>query len=693
MPQANRAPVNPIIAVRARVSRAIQTEFLKAFLAANLVAAAVILIYSLGWLQPPGLAVYDALRVAWAGTAPPSPIMLVGASESDIGRYGWPLRDDDLAKLLERLIAWKPRVIGLDIYRDHPVPPGTERLAALLAAHPEILWSFKLKEGDQPAIPPPAALQGTDRAVLSDTLVDSDGIVRRGLLFADDGSTNYAGMGMALALAFLGHEGVRLGAAPDDQLQLGKTVIPPLDDRSGPYVRLDDRGYQVLLDYRGGASHFRMVTLADAMDRDDLADAFRDRVVIIGVAAESVKDWFATPFNTGFGTTAPVFGIAMHGNLADQLIRGAENGGTTLRGFPRLVEGGLIWGIAFAGAAVGCWLRRPVAASLGIAIGLGAIIAATYFAFGAALYLPGVPLVIAWVGSTGLTNRVLYAASNRERARLRRSFEHYLAPEVISDMLASRSLPKVGGERREISVVFTDIENFTAMSERMDPEELSILLNEYFAGACDAIFQHGGLVYEFIGDAILAFFGAPHDQPDHADRAINAALALDAFAYPFCLAQREKGISFGVTRIGVHTGVALVGNIGAPSRLKYTALGDTLNIGSRLEGLNKTIGTRICVSGHTVRQSRRHSFRPIGDFVVKGRQGSISVFDPIAGASTRAPGSAYQAAFDALASSDPAAADLFTQMHRQYPDDPCVAFHYHRLRNGEQNTLIAMTEK
>lgn len=693
MSRASRPLTSPFIAVRDRVGRAVQTEVLKALLAATLVAAAVILVYNFAWLQPPGLAIYDALRVAWAGPASPPPIILVGASESDIGRWGWPLRDEDLVKILERLLALKPRAIGVDIYRDHPEPPGTDRLAALLSANPEILWSFKLKEGDQPAISPPAVLHGTDRAVLADTLVDNDGIVRRGLLFADDGSTNYAGMGMALALSFLKHDGVHLGAAPDDQLHLGKAVITPLDDKNGPYVRLDDRGYQVLLDYRGGAAHFRLLTIDDVMNRDDLADAFRDHIVIVGVAAESVKDWFATPFNTGFGTTAPAFGIAMHGYVADQLIREALSGGAALHGFSRRVEGGLIWGIALAGAAIGCWLRQPVAASLGIVIGLGAIMAAIYFAFGSALYLPGVPLVIVWVGSSSLTNRVIYAASNRERARLRRSFEHYLAPAVISDMLASRSLPKVGGERREISVVFTDIENFTAMSERMDPEELSVLLNGYFAGACDAIFQHGGLVYEFIGDAILAFFGAPHDQPDHADSAIDAALAIDAFAYPFCLAQREKGIPFGVTRIGVHTGVALVGNIGAPSRLKYTALGDTLNIGSRLEGLNKTIGTRICVSGQTVRQSRRHSFRPIGDFVVKGRQGSISVFDPIAPASNRVPNPAYQAAFDALASSDPAAATLFTDMHRQYPDDPCVAFHYHRLRNGEQNTLIAMTEK
>ncbi|MBV9552337.1 MAG: adenylate/guanylate cyclase domain-containing protein [Alphaproteobacteria bacterium] len=693
MSRADGALSRPGIALRTRMGRAIGGDVAKALLAATLVAAAVVLLYIFAWLQPVGFAAYDALRVAWSGTAPPAPITLIGANEGDIARWGWPLRDEDLANLLDRMLEWHPRTIGVDIYRDRPVPPGSERLAALLAAHPEILWSFKLPEGGQPAIAAPAAVQGTDRAVLADTLVDSDGIVRRGLLFADDGQTNYAGMGAALAFAYLARDGIRLSPAADDTLRLGNAAIAPLDERNGPYVRLDNRGYQVLLGYRGGVQRFPVHSVAELMDGDALAEAVRDRIVLIGVAAESVKDWFATPFSTGFGAGPPVYGIAMHAHLADQLIGEAHSGSVGLRGLPRPGEAVLIWLVALAGAGIGLWLRYAVPAAIGIAVGFAAIVAATWFAFGHSLYLPGVPLLAAWVGSSGLTNRVLYAASNRERARLRRSFEHYLPPAVISDMLASRSLPKVGGERREISVVFTDIEGFTSLSERLDPEELAALLNRYFTGACAAIFDQGGLVYEFIGDAILAFFGAPHDQPDHADRAVDAALAIDAFAVRFCAEQEASGVPFGITRIGVHTGTALVGNIGTPARLKYTALGDMLNTGSRLEGLNKVIGTRICVSGDTVQQSRRHSFRPIADFVVKGRQGSVAVFDPVTQAPGRAPDAAYQAAFDALASGDPATADLFAALHRDYPHDPCVAFHYHRLRHGEDSTLIVMTEK
>jgi len=288
----------------------------------------------------------------------------------------------------------------------------------------------------------------------------------------------------------------------------------------------------------------------------------------------------------------------------------------------------------------------------------------------------------------------LHAASNRARAHLRKTFEHYLPPAVIADMINSDTLPKLGGERREISVLFSDVANFTTLSESLDPVFLADLTNEYFEGVCAAVFREGGLVNEFMGDGVLAFFGAPHEQADHADRAVAAALGIDAFAQQFSAERKARGIDFGHSRIGVHTGIAMVGNIGSRSRLKYAAQGDTLNTGSRLEGLNKAIGTRICVSAETVRQTRRHRFRPVGAFVVKGRHGAIDIFEPLpaerydAGMATR-----YDAAFRALTAGEPGAAAAFAALRRDYPDDPCIAFHCSRLAAGATGTVIVMTEK
>lgn len=687
-------PLRRLAPTRGRIARILRSASLKALIGAHIIVAAIIAVRGYGWLQPFELLIYDGLRVAWAGSAPSNRLLLVGGTEADVEDFDWPLRDGDLADLLERIAGWQPRVIGVDIYRDHPKPPGTERLAAVLARHKEIVWTFKLQDGAKRAIPPPAALRGTDRAVLADVVTDSGNVVRRGLLYADDGVDNYTSMGMALTLGYLAVDHIRPAPAEGDHLRLGKALIAPLDDSRGPYTRLDSAGYQMLLDYHGGPHRFAFKSIGEIIRGADAASLVRGRAVLIGVTSESVKDTFSTPFGTGFGREEPIWGISVHAHIADQLIREAIDGGPILRGLSRDGEDLWIWGWAIAGMVLGLLVRNPIPAACGSALGVLVLAGAVYQAFGMALLLPAAPAAIAWVGSAGLTNRIMYAASNRARALLRKSFEHYLPPPVIARMLASGALPKLGGERREISVVFTDVAGFTTFSETVDPEFLATVCNDYFEGVCAAIFAEGGMVNEFIGDAVLAFFGAPVDQPDHADRAVSAALGIDAFARRFNAEQEARGIHFGHTRIGVHTGIAMVGNVGTRSRLKYSALGDMLNTGSRLEGLNKTIGTRICVSGEIVGKAQRHCFRPIGSFVVKGRHAATDVFEPLTAEDLQSDRiGRYEAAFRMMMAGLPEAAEQFTALHRDHPEDPCIAFHCHRLTAGESGTLIVMTEK
>jgi adenylate cyclase len=679
---------------RSRVLRLLRRDPIRALIGANLVAAVVILARSWGLLQPLELLVYDALRVAWAEHQPSPRILLIGGTEADIEHWDWPMRDGDLAALLERIAAWQPRVIGVDLYRDHPEPPGTDRLNAVLAHHKEIVWAFKLKGPTQPGVAPPAALRGSDRAVLADVVPDQGNIVRRGLLYADDGTDNYTGMGMALALGYLAADHIAPRPAPGDRLRLGKAVLAPLDDASGLYVRVDSRGWQMLLDYHGGPDPFALKSVGDIMHGDSAAALVRGRAVLVGITAESVKDYFATPFDTGFHNAPPIWGIALHAQVADQLIREAEGASPILTGWPRRFENLWIWCWAMAGAGLGMALRSTIPAVLGMSAGLVALVGIVYGVFGVGLLLPALPAAIAWIGAAGLANLLLHAASNRARAHLRRSFEHYLPPAVIARMIEAETLPKLGGERREISVVFTDVAGFTTFSESLDPEFLAALTNRYFDGVCAAIFAEGGLVNEFIGDGVLALFGAPHDQPDHADRAVSAAFGIDAFASRFSADQQARGIAFGATRIGIHTGVAMVGNVGTRSRLKYTALGDVLNTASRLEGLNKAIGTRICASGEIVAQSTRHRFRRVGAFVLKGRSEATEVFEPLRAEDCDADRVArYEAALRLLAQGEPAAAADFDALHREDPHDPCVAFHRRRLIDGESGTVIVMAEK
>ena len=678
-----------------RIAKILRNSMLRALLSAQVIAALVVAVRDHGVLQPAELAIYDALRVVWAHPAPADDVLLVGMTEPDIQRWHYPLSDDLLADLLARIASWHPRAIGVDIYRDMPVEPSTGKLAAVLKAHPEIYWVFKLAEGhdgSHPEIKPPAPLIGTDRAVLADIAADPGDVARRGLLYADDGVQNYTGMGLALALQYLAADHIQPEAGADDDLKLGKAVIPPLDDQRGPYLRFDDHGYQTLLDFKGGAQPFPLQTVAQVMD-GDVSSLVRGRVVIIGDALESVKDFFASPFNVGFNTDR-VYGMAIHAHLVDQLIRLAHGRSQILNGLPRIDEDVWIWAWAVAGALLGLTVRSTIAAGGASAAGVGVIGTVTWGAFGENLLLPALPAVLAWLGAAAFTNQLLHAASNRARQRLRKSFEHFLPPAVIAEMVRSEELPKLGGERREISVIFTDVASFTTFSEGIDPERLASTLNDYLAGVCAAIFANGGLVNAFLGDGVLAFFGAPVPQADHADRAVAAAFDINRFAQRFSDEQRARGVNFLHTRIGIHTGDAFVGMVGSHEKLQYTALGDVLNTASRLEGLNKAIGTRICVSGEVANALTRYQCRPIGAFIVKGRHGATEVFEPIdpdrysTGWVER-----YQAAYHALEIDDPQAQLLMTRLHDDDGDDPCVTFHIERLAAGETGVLTEMHEK
>jgi CHASE2 domain-containing sensor protein len=407
------SPANRLIGrgthLRDQIARISSSPRLKALIAANIIAALIIVVRAVGLLQPLELAIYDALRVAWAGDQPSDRVILIGMTEDDIARWHWPLRDGDLAELLDRLASWKPRAIGVDLYRDRPEPPGSDQLAAVLARHPEIVWVFKLAGENDRGVLAPEPLRHTDRAVLADILMDPDGVVRRGLLYAEDGVENYASLGVQLALLYLAPEGIRLGPESGDRLRLGKTSIGLLNASRGPYVRLDDRGYQILLDYHGGPEPFRRVSIADVMDRNAVAALVRDRIVIIGSAAESVPDLFTTPFNrevTGRGGP-PITGITMHGHLADQLIRGAIDGEPSLRGFTHRVETIWVWGWAIAGNLLAIAVRRTIPGLASTFAGLVVLAAVVYEAFGMAFLLPALPAGLAWVGAAGVSNRVL----------------------------------------------------------------------------------------------------------------------------------------------------------------------------------------------------------------------------------------------------------------------------------------------
>ncbi|MBF0357360.1 MAG: adenylate/guanylate cyclase domain-containing protein [Magnetococcales bacterium] len=284
----------------------------------------------------------------------------------------------------------------------------------------------------------------------------------------------------------------------------------------------------------------------------------------------------------------------------------------------------------------------------------------------------------------------------KKRAFLKQAFSRYLSPELVDLLVKDPDRLTRGAERRELTFLFTDIEGFTTVSEKSDPNELAPQMNIYLDGVCSTILRHGGMVVDLIGDAVFAMFNAPLDQKDHANRALLCALEVNKVAKEFQKTPEAIRLGFGRTRIGINTGEALVGNFGAEDRFKYTPLGDAVNTGARIEGLNKYFKTEICASGRSVSSGNVDSVRLIGDVVLKGKKEPITIFEVIPEDMHEENEylERYKKAFELLEKEDKSAAKTaFAALAKEKPDDGCVAFHLKRLENNQGGRLITMTDK
>jgi adenylate cyclase len=279
------------------------------------------------------------------------------------------------------------------------------------------------------------------------------------------------------------------------------------------------------------------------------------------------------------------------------------------------------------------------------------------------------------------------SAAERAYASLSRYFSPNLAQRLASDADAI----DLAGQRREIATIFSDIANFTALVETLEPSVLGPLLNDYLSGMTDIVFAHDGTVVKIVGDALHILFGAPGEQPDHGDRAIACILALDEYAQSFRERWYKKRVALGVTRIGAHAGPAIVGNFGGRRFFDYTAYGDTINVASRLEGANKQLGTRMLVSQALAAKVQNFRGRPVGDLGLRGRMETIRGFEPLQAERCDDPATeSYQKAFALLEDADPGAMAAFAAHVGNYPTDQLASFHLRRLLSGASGTKITL---
>jgi adenylate cyclase len=453
---------------------------------------------------------------------------------------------------------------------------------------------------------------------------DDDGAIRR---FVPALTDDYGQIGLTF--------GKLLALRAEKQDPAAATARLRLDPNLQLWSGVDPKGINAstfpIIGYVGPPDTFPRLSMRQFLAPDAANDpaikALKDKIVIVAYEPAALQDSHPTPYSLSFWKWqgSDMSGPEIHANIIETLLTGT---------FPRPLPGYLtslyLIGILLTGGVI--FYRLSTWHGLAAALVLCTLAAlAAYLLFRRYWLLPTanaqLEVMLCYMGILGIK----LTGEERERARIRKIFSRYVADEVVEKLLASGKLPDLGGEVFQVTVLFSDIRNFTTISESLGPRQVVEMLNTYLSQACEPILAQGGSVDKFIGDAVMAVFGAPVAYPDHARRALKAALELAQKAREFRAWMQQR---FGdlelpdfAIGIGLHTGEAIVGNIGSPKRLEFTSIGDTVNTASRLESLTKELGWTIVASHSTIKAAPGVVTGRQETRKVKGRQASLEVFE------------------------------------------------------------------
>jgi len=467
-------------------------------------------------------------------------------------------------------------------------------------------------------------------------VIDADGPARRFPPFVRHGDRYMPSLGVAAAL-------VAGEFRPEDVVLEGNTIR--VRDRKIPLVPVEvtdardpSKRHQqqtTLINYRAPAlvnntrpySSYEATLVLKSLDQIQSGDkpdidpaVFKDKVVFVGLSAAGLLDVFQTPFGKG-----AVPGIQYHASVADSILSN------------RLLRPAPGW-TAVAATAGGALLMGVMSATLpfwAAAAGAAALIAGwtgtSLFAFGRGLWLVMAQPILATAVALFAGTAYRYFVEDAEKRKVSRLFGRYVSRDVYKQLMAHPELAALGGGRREMSVLFSDLRGFTTITEKGNPEELVQQLNEYFTRMVEIVFRNGGTVDKFVGDMVMALFGAPVDDVDHADDAVTAAVEMVRELGELNRRWASEGRVQLDIGIGVSSGDMIAGNIGSSAIMSYTVIGDNVNLGARLESLNKDYKTRIIISEATrASLGKSYEMRPLGGVVVKGKTRPVEIFEVIA---------------------------------------------------------------
>jgi adenylate cyclase len=609
----------------------------------------------------------DDIRIALSLPAEPQDpnIVMLSIKEDTLTLFPYrsPVDRGFLADLIRQIENRAPRAIGVDILFDQPTEPEKdEALRQVLASVPvplvvsyvddPALVTEDQKEFLDNFIPPTARAL----ANLSEDQFDTVRSIYPG----------HAGPDGRFLRGFVPALAAKLGiATPEGEVEIAWRGQPDIKTQPFPNI---------------AAQLIKLMPV----------DWIKGKVVLVG-SDFSITDRHRTPFAALYeGSKGFLPGVIIHAHGVAQLLEGRSAYHPDWR-----VNLAIALVLAAIGALFGgieLELIARIAGALTVVILLWLVGFALFHTELVMIELVTPTLALAL--SLWMTESLGGREARRQREFVTSTFSRYVSPKVVRQLVDSRAPLTLDGDRRVMTFLFTDIAGFTTLSETIESHKLAKLLNAYLDGVCRIVLKYDGMVDKFIGDAVFAIFNAPTEQVDHPERAVKCALEVDEYAELFRLARNDEGIPLGVTRIGVHTGQATIGNFGSLHlKMDYTALGDAVNTASRLEGLNKYFGTRICVSDATRAQCETIAFRRLGIITLKGKTTAHTVFEALQVPVDAKYVSRYEQAYASLEQCHPKALQLFAALHEVRPLDPCVAMHLERLQRGEIGAAIAMTEK
>ena len=641
---------------------------------------------------------YD-MRLRALPSAPPRFVTIAAIDESSLAKIGrWPWSRTTFAALAERLDQLGAKVIAFDLFfpeRESPradaqfaraisstkkVVLGTVFIdndteirylgpaglaAARLAIAPQAIADVRSSAQGEPVFKRPEPygvlvnileLQGgAAYAGHIDVPPDPDGVVRRAPLIRRFDGRYFPAFDVQVARAYLAAEvpALELASYGIAGLKLGEHSIP-----------LDEEGRLLVRHRRPGS--FAAVPIADILEGRADAALLKGRVVLVGNTATGIGDVRVTPF----GATLP--GVEVRASIIESLLQGdalqrpewmmlADVAAMALIALVLIV---LLPRLGVSGGGV-------LAAAL-----LGGYLALAIYLFesqGLWLNLVYPTLLVALLFATATLVEYFFTFS--EKRYLKVAFQHYVPRAVVDDLVADAGKLQLGGEKRELTVLFSDIRGFTTLSEAMAPEDLVKLMNEYFTVMTEKVFEHRGSLDKYIGDAIMAVFGAPVAEPQHAALACRSALDMVRTLRTFQDSLRQRGLPAIDIGIGINTGPMVVGNMGSKSRFNYTVVGDAVNLASRIEHLNKEYGTNILVSEYTYLPLKDEFplAREVDRVRVRGRAQPVHLFELFT--EQRDWLDEYRAAYEVMREGDALrAAGLFAALHAR-TGDGVSAFH------------------